>query len=128
MPSDPIQVSRRARRRLMAAGWLLVAGGVLIAIAADLLAPVLFPFGLAGGGLTILAGRQLARLRSPLGALLGSGATLLGALGASAAWLSGSSPGWLAPALAAGLAIAGSVVLAVLFADASHLPAGRLDG
>ena len=47
----------------MAAGWLLVAGGLLIAATADLLAPVLFPFGLAAGALTMLAGRQLARLQ-----------------------------------------------------------------
>jgi hypothetical protein len=128
VPSDPLQVARRARRRLTGAGWLLVAGGVLLAATADLLAPVLFPFGLAAGALTMLAGRQLARLRSPLAALLGSGATLVGACGAAVAWLGGSPAGWLAPALAASMTLVGSVVLAVLFADASHLPAGPLDG
>lgn len=123
-----LQAARRGRRRLVAAGWLLVAGGLLVALASDVLLPFFAPFGLAAGALTMLAGGQLVRLRTPAAAIAAAAFTLLAGIGAGIAALGGSPAGGTAAALAAGMVGTALPALAILWIDADHLPsAGATD-
>jgi hypothetical protein len=128
-PNAPSGARRvRAHRRLVFAGWLLLVGGVLVALTSDVLAPFLSPFGLAAGGLTMLAGGQLIRLRTPAASIAAAAFALLVALGAGIAFVNrhpaGAAAGWLAVGL---LAVA-VPSLAILWADADHLPAAGSQG
>ncbi len=125
MAPDGLRRARRARRRLSAAGWLTVAAGLLIAASAALLAPFFFPFGLAVGALSMLAGRQLVRLRGAIGALLAAGASLVAAGASALAAVNDGQARWLAGLLAVALALLGTAVLLIVYIDAGHLPSAR---
>jgi hypothetical protein len=124
---ERIRAARQARRRLVVAGWLLAGDGILIALAADLLAPFFFPFGLAVGVLTVLGGTQLARLRGPLSAILAAAATIASGLACLQAWIGHHPAGALAAALGLVLALSGMACLGVLWLDADHLPSGPVE-
>lgn len=125
MAARDLRGARRARRRLSAAGWLTVATGALIGVTTLVLAPFLFPFGLAAGALAMLAGWQLVRLRGGLGAVGAAGLGLVVA-GATVAGAAGSPVPWLALLLAGLLGACGLGVLFIVYADAGHLPSARV--
>ena len=125
MAPDGLRRARRARRRLSAAGWLTMVAGLLIVAAAAVLAPFVFPFGLAAGALCMLAGRQLVRLRGALGALLAAGASLVTAGASAQAAVNGGPAAWPAGVLAGALALLGLTVLLIVYIDAGHLPSAR---
>lgn len=120
-----LEAARRGRRRLVGAGWLLVVGGVLVAVASDVLVPFFSPFGLAAGALTMLAGGQLIRLRTPAAAIAAAAFVLLVGAGAGIAAVSGHPAGPAAGILAGSLVVVAIPALAVLWIDADHLPSSR---
>ncbi len=120
---DRLVRARRGRRRLILAGWALVAAGPLLALTGLVLVPFLFPFALAAGGTTLIGGRQLARLRAPIAAVVSAAVTLLAGLGIILGALDATSGLW--PSAVPGLllvALAGTA-LVIVFADATYLPA-----
>ncbi len=122
---DPLIRARRGRRRLVAAGWILVVAGPLVALTGLVVLPFAFPFALAAGGLTLLGGRQLAALRGPVSALFAAAITLLAGLATLlGAIMGGLSAPWLGIILGAVLVLLSTTCLAIMFADAAHMPSG----
>ena len=119
-----IRAARRARRRLALAGWLLAGDGILIALAADLLVPFFFPFGLALGALTTLGGAQLIQIRGALPAILAGAVTIVAGLACLEAWISHHPAAGVAGVLGLVLSASGIAGLTVLWVDADHLPRG----
>ncbi len=122
---DPLIRARRGRRRLAAAGWILVVAGPLVALTGLVVLPFAFPFALAAGGLTLLAGRQLVALRGPVSALVAAAITLLaGVATLLGATMGGTSAPPLGVILGALLVLLSTTCLAIVFTDAAYLPTG----